>query len=270
MQAARVRRPSVAGYFYPAGRGELTTALNQLAPTHTNGRQVIGLVLPHGSLRQAGKVLVSTVAPIAVPDCCVVVGPSHVQTHQRWSLLRHGSYETPLGKASVDEALAQSLLEQCPFLEEDRYGQAGEHSAEGPLVALQPRRRQALSIVPVIASQDDREEARSLGKALAVAHESRPFLLVASVDCAQFVTQEAARRQAQAVATALERLNPDALAAVWNAEKIQPCGAAALECLMAFAQARGATRASLLAIGTSADEGGDPCSATGYAGVAIN
>ena len=270
MQAATVRRPSVAGYFYPAGRGELTAALDHLAPAHANGQQAMGLVLPHGSLRQAGKVLLSSVASIAVPDRCVLVGPSHVQTHQRWSLLRNGSYDTPLGEAPIDEVLAQSLLEQCPFLEEDRYGQAGEHSAEVPLVALQHRRRQTVSIVPVIASQDDREEARSLGKALAVAHASRPFLLVASVDCAQFVTQEAARRQAQAVASALERLDPDELAAVWNAEKIQPCGAAALECLIAFAQTKGATRTRLLAIGTSADEGGDPCSATGYAGVAIH
>ncbi len=271
MAVAAVRRPTVAGYFYPFDPTALRQSLSHYVGEQSEALPAKGVVVPHGSFQHAGSLMARTLARIAIPPICVLLGPVHTPTAWKWSCLESGAYATPLGESPVAETLAAALLKRCAFLSVDPAAHAAEHSLEVPLTALQWLRPQGLSIVPILAGADDPEASEQLGKALAAAikEAAQPVLVLASADLAQFVDKARARDQVAALVQAIQ--SGDA-SQFWMASRVrgmQPCGASAVAALMGFTQAINAGTMDVVDIDTSADHGGDPDSAAGYAGVII-
>ena len=272
MVVPRIRRPVVAGYYYPADPAMLEETLGALLGSAAAAPlPARALIVPHGSFRHAGLVAAAAWASVCVPRRAILIGPSHTGTWMPWSLMEQGAYRTPLGDVPIDEPAAAALRARCPFLTGDAWAQPGEHAIEVALPFLQRLGPPELIIVPIITGSEDREEYAQLSDALAqvVRMQEEPVLLVASTDLSHYAHAAQGAALDQQVLEAIGTLNGQTLLDRVQEQSIVMCGAGAAACVIEAARALGATSATVVRRGSSAEAGGDPGSSTGYAGVVI-
>ena len=267
-----IRRPAVAGYYYPAEANALTAALDALLPRDAAPMTARAVIVPHDSLRRSGPVAAAALSRVVIPKHCIVLGPSHTGSWMRWSLMRSGAYRTPLGDVPVDEVLAEALRARCPFLEPDAWGQRGEHAVEAIVPFLQRLGPPELAIVPVIIGSDTPEESAALADALhaIVRAAPEPVLLIASSDLSHFEPEAKAAKQDGRLTQLICALDAEGLRRVVREDAVRMCGEAAVACVLRAAKGLGARRGIVARHGTSAEASGDPGSVTGYAGIIIN
>lgn len=272
MGIAVVRRPAVSGYFYPADAEELRRQVDGVLRADASPAAAQAVVVPHGSLRHAGRIAGAALARVAIPRRCIIIGPSHTGHGLSWSVMMHGAYRTPLGEVPIDAACMTALRARCPFLEPDRSAQAGEHAIEVLLPFLQRCAPADLAIAPLIAASEHFEECHRLAEALAqvVRMQEEPVLLIASTDLSHYEPRERAAAQDHALIEAIRSLDTDRLLGLVRDQGIRMCGVGATICVLEAAKALGARRGTLAAYGTSAEAGGDPDSVIGYAGICID
>ena len=269
--APRIRRPAVAGYYYPAEPAALTAALEALLPRDAAPVPACAVVVPHDSLRRSGPIAAEALSRVAIPKRCIVLGPSHTGSWMRWSLMTAGAYRTPLGDVPVDEALAGMLHRRCPFLEPDAWGQRGEHAIEAIVPLLQRLGPPDLAIVPIIIGSDAPKETAALADALqeAVRASPEPVLLIASSDLSHFAPATQTAAQDERLTQHICALDSEGLRSAIRQNAIRMCGEAAVACILQAAKGLGARRGVVARRGTSAEASGDPGSVTGYAGIVI-
>ena len=268
-----VRRPAVAGYYYPADPDALRKAIDAAVGTRTAPADARAVIVPHGSYPHAGGVAGAVWSRVAIPRRCILLGPSHTDSWMPWSLVERGAYRTPLGDVPIDEACVRALRERAPCLEPDTWGQRGEHAIEVVLPFLQRLGPPDLAIVPiVIGATAEADDVAALATALAqaVRLQEEPVLLIASSDLSHYEPLALAAQQDRALLEAISRLDGAGLLARVREHGIRMCGALAAACVLEAARHLGASAASRAGYGTSVDAGGDPHSVTGYAGVIIN
>ena len=263
----------MAGYYYPARAQPLSEALEALlasAPA-PDPASATAVVLPHGSFRHCGRIIAATLGRVAVPRRCILIGASHTGSAMRWSLMPGGAYQTPLGAVPVDEAAAEALRARCPFLEPDAWAQRGEHSVEVLLPFLQRLAPSDLAIVPIVTSSEEPEQLRQLGEALAqvIRLQEEAVLPIASAELSHEKPVERARGRDEETIRAICALDVPRLTRLTEEDGASLCGYGALAAILQAATALGARGGTLCGYGTSADAGGDPDSAIGYAGVLI-
>ena len=273
MTSPVIRRPAVAGYFYPADPQALREEVARLLQTAREpARPARGVLLPHGSYRHAGSVIGATLGRTIIPHRCILLAPSHVERWTPWSLLTHGAYRTPLGDVQIDTTCANTLRARCPFLSPDEARQQGEHAIEVLLPFLQYLAPADLTIVPVLVNSEDPEEWASFSRALAqaVLLQEEPVLLIASSDLSHYLPQSRTAALDQRLIDAIGHLDAATFLSAIHDQGAVVCGAAAIACWLSAVTQLGATTATLAAYGTSAASGGDPYSAIGYAGLLVN
>ncbi len=264
-----VRRPAVAGYYYPADPTALRSAVDGFARAKARPAPALGLLVPHGSFRHCGMILGETLAQVTIPRRCIILGPSHTGSLMPWSLMVSGAYRTPLGDVPVDERCAQALLARCAFLEPDAWSQRGEHAVEVVLPFLQRLGPRDLTIVPIVTGSDNPDEFSLVAHALAqvIRMQEELVLLIASSDLSHYEPCERSRAKDQALIDAVCSLDEARLIRSVHEGKALMCGYGAAACVLSAARTLGARSGRLVRYGTSAGAGGDPHSVTGYAGI---
>jgi len=225
--------------------------------------------VPHGGLHQAGRVIGQTLGRLEIPRRCVILGPNHTGWGAPWSLMADGAYATPLGDVPIDEELAGRLLERCTLLQADDLAHRGEHSIEVLLPFLRQLGPPDLMITPIVIRSEEAEEFDLAADAMATCLRrlEEPVLVIASADLAHYEPREAVQQKDAEVIKAIAAL--DSRVAQHRLRQVTSCSLAPVACVLGAARGLGATEARLVCYGTSADAGGDPQSATGYAGIII-
>lgn len=292
---AAIRRPSVAGSFYPAEPSRLADLVDTIlgradrqaldqAPIDGT---VLGFLVPHAGLAFSGVVaaagwrLVGT-APSDVPTTVVILGTNHVAARLRdvaaWEA---GAWRTPLGDVAIDTDLAAAIIELgSPFVI-DRDAHVGEHSIEVQLPLLQSVVPEA-RIVPLSVAVGADERAVAAGVRLGVLLERRRaagqrIVLAISSDMAHYPSAPDCHRVTEALLPAILRFDPAALAREERGvidERIPGlvcgmCGIAPVVLGLAAMGAFGATEGIRLASATSADERGPAGRTVGYLAAAF-
>ena len=130
-----------------------------------------------------------------------------------------------------------------------------------------------LTVAPIVTRVGpDEAIAESVGEALAgvVRRAGEPVLLVASSDFSHHAPEARAAREDTQLIETIEALDVAAFCRGVTDLRASVCGAGAIAAVMAAARRLGAARGTLIQYGTSAQTGGDPDSATGYAGIVVN
>src|SRR5215210_1397014 len=117
MRVNSTRPAAVAGTWYPAVPGALTRDVDGYldavdAVAIPRGR-LDAVIAPHAGLMFSGPVgAYSYKAALANGpfDAIVLAGPSHFVAFDGVALYPSGAFESPLGPASVDEALGEQLM----------------------------------------------------------------------------------------------------------------------------------------------------------------
>jgi hypothetical protein len=277
-----LRQASVAGLFYPGDPAALRRKIEGLltAGPRAPARAVLA---PHAGYDYSGRIAAAVYSRVAVTRDVVLLAFPHRGLGARFGLWSTGAWRTPLGDAPIAEDLAKRLLESVPELEEDEAGFAGEHSGEVQVPFLQ-QARPDVRIAPISVNAWEgrgfgREDLARFGAALASAVKDE--LVVATTDLTHCGEGYGApppagkravdwtRSQDLHVLDAVKRLDEDAF---WSAvidRNVTMCGVGPTAALIAYARAKGAAGAEVVAYGTSADDEPGDERAVGYPGVVI-
>jgi MEMO1 family protein len=266
-----VRRPAVAGSFYPKNPDELRTMVKGMVDPKAQKKKALAVVSPHAGFVFSGGVAGAVYSSVEIPDCVVILGPSHQGLRTVFGIMSEGAWRTPLGEVPVDAELARAIREKSPLVQEDAGGHAAEHSLEVQLPFLQFLKKE-FSIVPVCVSPAaDFADLESLAGALAdaIGQSGREALLVSSTDMSHYVSQETARKLDFLAIDRMLALDARGLYDVVQEENISMCGFQPTTAVILAAKKLGARTAELVCYRTSGDTLGDYNSVVGYAGLRI-
>ena len=271
----RIRRPAVAGSWYPGTASALGAAVDgHLANADRDARNVSGtlaaLICPHAGLMYSGPVAAYAYRLLRgrAFEVAILVGPSHFVGFDGVSIYASGSFDTPYGLAPIHEQVAQALLAASPIVREYPAAHAREHSLEMQLPFL-TRLAPAAAIVPLVMGYQTADTARALGDALAAAVCGRNALLIASTDLSHYHDAATASRLDRVVLDCIERFDADALQAALANNPEHACGGGPTVAVMRAARLTGARDAAVLRYADSGDVSGDKAAVVGYAAAAL-
>ncbi len=259
----RVRPAAVAGAFYPADpaclRAEVAALLSAAAPAAAP--PPAALIVPHAGYPYSGPVAATAYALAARtrPGVrrAVMFGPSHFARIDGLALPGAVALATPLGEVPVDEE-AEKRAARHPGVGVSAEAHGSEHCLEVQLPFLQAAFPGA-SVVALLCGQVDP------GQVAPVVEEflgEEGTLVVVSSDLSHYLSYEEARRRDRATATAVERLEPEAL------RYDDACGLIAVQALLLVARRQG-RRAFCLDLRSSGDTAGDRRRVVGYGAFAV-
>ena len=264
-----IRKPAVAGYFYPRDPLRLREQIEQYILPRAQKIKAIAAVSPHAGYVYSGSVAGAVYSHLQIPQKVVLLGPNHTGMGARASIMTQGTWITPLGEVKIDEELALEILENSQFLKEDAQAHSAEHSLEVQLPFLQYFRPD-IRIVPIVLMGTSFEMAQEIGQALAKTLKNGETLIISSTDMSHYEPQEVAAKKDQAAIEAILDLDPQALYQRVIQENISMCGVMPTVAALVASLLLGAEEARLVNYMTSGDITGDYSQVVGYAGVVIH
>jgi AmmeMemoRadiSam system protein B len=279
-KASIIRRPVVAGQFYPGDADELRSTVDEyLAQASKSGPDPAALISPHAGYMFSGHVAAQAFkqAQGVDYDVIVVLGTNHRDLFAGgFSIWPEGAYVTPLGDAPIDSELAHALMEANHRIVFRRETHLYEHSIEVQVPFLQ-RVQPGKKFVPILVCDTSLPSCQTLANTLRQVLGDRKALLVASSDLSHFWEYDVASRIDRATLNAIVSLDVSALdkavsqqAASLGAQdwhSIAPCGIGPIRAVITYAQAVGA-QADLIKYANSGDvAAGDKYQVVGYGAV---
>ncbi len=274
-EGSEVRRPAVAGYFYPADAGQLRHMVDEyLAEVEVESGPLRAAIAPHAGLIYSGRCAAQVFGRVRFPPVVVILAPNHtglVGAPQGGSLWQRGSFETPLGAVPIAVEFAGELASRSPLVSHDPLAHQEEHAVEVELpflAALAPDS----AIVPLVLAWDDWGRSQELAGTLAQLVREWPeqVLLVASSDMTHFEPAERAAAKDRRALEAVERLEAEELLRRCKQEHITMCGRAPAAVVVEAARQLGASGADVVDYRHSGWVTGDNSSVVAYAGVVIS
>ena len=258
-----IRRPAVAGTFYPADPAALSRTVERLlqeAPMRSGGRSAgpapKAIVVPHAGYVYSGPVAARAYAAVrglkGLVRRVVLLGPGHYVAFEGIAAPLADAFDTPLGPLTVDRAAVEAVtsLDQVALAD-------APHDPEHSLEVQLPFIRRVLGpvgIVPLLVGEAGAEE---VAQVLDLLWDGPETLFVVSSDLSHYHGYESARRRDAETAAAIEslreaRLGPDGA-----------CGHRALAGLLAAARRR-ALEVERLDLRNSGDTAGPSDRVVGY------
>ena len=243
----------------------------QFAPPVTAAEPAIGAIVPHGSYQHSGAIVGQTLGRVAIPERCLILGSNHTGVGSPWSVMSDGAYQTPIGEVPIDQTLARALLEACPLLEDEAIAHHGEHAIEVVLPFLQWR-RPSVQIVPLITSSEDPQACQHVAQAIGwlIGSSEQPVGVLISADLSHYEPHQIVRDQDADLLAMIRQRDAEEFLRLAQERSMRLCGGGAIACGLWVARDLGAREAQVIRYGTSAEAGGDPGSAIGFAGVILN
>ena len=266
-----IRKPAVAGAFYPSNPEDLTVMIKSMVDLERERRKVLAVISPHAGFIYSGPVAGALFSSVQFPGKYVLVGPSHRMISSKAAIMRTGTWSTPLGDIPVDSELADLMLSSSTILEEDEKAHRSEHSIEVQLPFIQYFVKH-FSIVPIcIGYYISYEELEELGRAIAegIKKCDSEALIIASTDMSHYVEQSIAQKLDSMAIQKILELNPKGLYETVTSKNISMCGFQPTTSVLVASKELGAKTASLIKYQTSGDISGNYDEVVGYAGILI-
>ena len=266
-----VRRPAVAGQFYPGTAAEIQATLDSFLDEAVEKESWAAAMVPHAGWVYSGKLAARVLNRIAIPDRVIVFAPKHNRVGADWAVAPQRSWALPSGEVKSDPELAAKLAERVSLMELDAAAHAPEHSIEVELPIL-ARLAPSSRVIGIVFQGGDwnavQKSADELGAVLS--EMSKPPLLVISTDMNHYADEETTRRVDRMALDALESLDPYALFQTVRKNRISMCGVLPAVLVMeTLKRLGGLNRIESIGYATSAEASGDTSRVVGYAGALI-
>jgi MEMO1 family protein len=284
-----VRKPAVAGSFYPEVEAELRKAIessymNRLGPGRLPSRETVAAapelkacVCPHAGYVYSGPIAAHSfldVSQLRTPDVVVIVGPNHYGLGSGVATYGEGEWETPLGNVPVDKDASKRIIELTGFVEVDPEAHRREHSIEVQLPFLQHLYGGSFTFLPISLAFQDKATARDLGKGLAellkeAAETDTSAVLIASSDLTHYEPASQAKEKDTALLKHVQRMDLDAFYTTLERRNITACGYGAIATVMEACRLLGYAKGRVNAYATSGDVTGENDAVVGYPSVSF-
>jgi AmmeMemoRadiSam system protein B len=275
IEVPRIRRPAVAGYFYPQDPQALRTAIAdclaqanrpQPAPNPARTARPVcasmpkALIAPHAGYVYSGPIAASAYSALGCAaqgiERVVLIGPSHFLPFSGLAVSRAEAFETPLGAVPVDDAARRDVL-RVPHVGAADAPHAHEHSLEVQLPFLQVL-LDDFQVLPIAAGD---ATAREVAAALECVWGNEETLIVVSSDLSHYLEYAAAHSvdasTAQSILNCSTELGGE-----------QACGCVGINGLMHVARER-ELEVRLLDLRNSGDTAGKRTRVVGYGAFAL-
>ncbi len=269
-----VRRPAVAGMFYPGERTRLEHDVDRMLacgpPAHAGGR-VLALVEPHAGYPYSGRVAAAGYRELDPAQVARVflVGPSHHAAFAGVALWDGEAFSTPLGDVPIDRELVHALTRESGHIFVRNAVHEEEHALEVQLPFLQ-RQLSSFRLVPMVMGRQDRATALDLGQVLArVAGAAPQSLLVASSDLSHYHEYDEAVALDREALRRIAAFDPDGLLAGLTSGHLEACGGGPIAAVLYAARILGGRAVQVLAYQNSGDVTGDRRQVVGYPACAV-
>jgi len=202
-----IRRPAVAGMFYPEDAKELQTMLRGFLGTldTTAGEAPKAIIAPHAGYIYSGPIAATAYHVLAraraVIRRIVLLGPSHRVAFEGLALSSARYFATPLGNIPVDQA-AYDAIRDLPHVQTLDAAHAMEHSLEVHLPFLQLILDE-FHLVPIVVGEAAPEVVSQVLERLWNGPQTR---FVVSSDLSHYHDYQTAQRLDEATSHAIETL----------------------------------------------------------------
>jgi AmmeMemoRadiSam system protein B/AmmeMemoRadiSam system protein A len=273
-----IRRPAVAGQFYPGDPGELAKTLAgmfaEVEKAPITGRP-FALIAPHAGYPYSGRTAAKAYKLLEGEeyDTVVVVAPSHTMFFKGCAVYGGGGYQTPLGVIETDHELAARIASINPVVYLSGLGHAegatrGEHALEVQLPFLQIALGK-FKLVAIVMGDQESNSVNGLAEVLAATLKNTNTLMVASTDLSHFHSEDTARKLDSTIQKAIEKYDTELLARTLDSGKGEACGGGPVLAVMQAAKRLGASEVTFLEYTTSGATTGDFSEVVGYLSAAI-
>ena len=271
-----VRRPAVAGMFYPGEKEALQEKidffLKKIRPVIKKEKILKVLIVPHAGYDYSGQVAASGFKQLEGKNYSrvILIGGSHTAWFSGVAVDANDAWETPLGQVLLDKDLSKRIVEKVTGAFFSQKAHRGEHSLEVELPFLQQVLKD-FKIVPILLGEG--VASKNLAEVLAE-NIDRETLVVISTDLSHYPPYEVAKEVDRKTIEAILSGDPQNFEATISAqmEKGYPnlstcaCGQKAVEVAMMLAQKLGKGKWQLLKYANSGEVGiGDKSRVVGYA-----
>ena len=273
-----IRKPAVAGYFYPAEERELRLLIEELFSCEDGPRgkeeelgkwkKISGVVSPHAGYIYSGVVAcwsfysLSLASPV---DTIVIIGPNHRGVGRKVAVSDAQWWETPLGQVAVDEEAVEFLISHYPLFSLDSRAHHLEHSVEVQIPFLQYFLPYPFQILPVVVGDQTLTVALQISQALQELSQIRQIAVVASSDFSHYEPARIAQVKDSHALSCIVALQTEEFYQVIRREEISICGPAGIAALMDYHKSRSPQEGKLLFYSHSGKVTGDYREVVGYA-----
>lgn len=277
----RLRRPAVAGLFYPSSPEALkkkieSSFLHPIGPGRLPPKEadesLIATINPHAGYEYSGPVAAHSFLEISARqsiDVITIIGPNHYGYGSGVAAPLSDEWETPLGVLKVDVGLARRLMISSKLVDMDDAAHWREHSIEVQLPFLQYSLKTKPLILPISMAMQDINTAVEVGDVLANLLMGRRALLIASSDFSHYEPHEVAAEKDMKAIEAILTMDVSELYRVVEKYNVSMCGFGPVAVMLVAAKQLGAKKAKLLKYATSGDITGDYSSVVGYGSIAL-
>ncbi len=202
-----VRKPAVAGSFYPADPDQLNAVVEQLLHrTSPCADTPKAIVAPHAGYLYSSKPAAAAMSRICHRDNSVsrvvILSPNHKMPVDGVAVPSHEYFATPLGKVPLDREVCDQMV-SMPFCSLNDEAHAEEHGIEVLLPFMQ-RRLENFRIVPLIIGRLD---TQSVSRLLHEIWGGPETIIIVSSDLSHYLSDAEARDMDGLTARSVERLN---------------------------------------------------------------
>lgn len=267
-----IRKPAVAGRFYPADCDQLKRSVDGFLDSAQTRVKAIGLVVPHAGYMYSGHVAGAVYSRVELPPRTVVLCPNHTGLGRPLSIMKSGAWMTPLGLVQIDAELCAALMDADPNLQDDIEAHRFEHALEVQLPFMQQIAGAELRFAPITVGTSNLDKLWSLGNAIAkiIQAVAPDALIAASSDMNHYESDAITRVKDRKAIDEILAMNAEGLYEVVRRENISMCGYAPTVSMLTAAKILGAKKAELVKYATSADVSMDFDRVVGYAGIVIS
>ena len=268
-----IRKPVWAGQFYEkdASRlsSEIDSYLKNVKTVSAVSGEIRAIIVPH-----AGYVFSAQTAACAYSlvqgknyDAVVIIGPSHRIGFAGCSVYPQGGFETPLGVAKVDAALAAEIMKVSGFSYIPEAHEQ-EHSIEVQVPFIQKVLPQA-AIVPIVMGYQTKKTITTLAEALARVLAQKNILVVVSTDMSHFLPKSKASEVDAKTISLVKSLKVESLIRAVEAGENILCGGGPVAATLLYLQKKGPVKAEILGYADSTAAGGPDNRVVGYMAAAL-
>lgn len=264
-----LRKPAVAGHFYPADQKALERDLQKMVLPAAGRRRALGLLAPHAGYVYSGGCAGRGYGRIASAATVILLGVNHRGVGAELAVDGNDAWETPLGSAEVDAELRARLVGSSRRFRIDSEAGRLEHSLEVQVPFIQhagPGSR----ILPVTVAAQRLDDLLAAGAEIAALFTPGADLtMVASSDMSHYIAAERARELDFLAIERMLQLDAEGLYRVVRDRRISMCGVAPAVIMISAARLAGATRAELVCYTNSGEVSGDMDEVVGYASLVV-
>lgn len=257
-----VRKPAVAGLFYPDDEVELAKLVRSyLREGHGADAPPRAIIAPHAGYIYSGPIAGSAFKAWRDMrhrvNCVAILGPSHRVAFEGVAASSADIFATPLGVMPVDTSARDELL-SLPFVNIFDNAHRFEHSIETHLPFIQETIGE-VPIVPLVVGDASVEEIAQVCETLL---RREGMLISVSSDLSHYLPYDLARRVDAETSRAIEENRPRIIGPE------RACGWLPIQGLLAVAARHGWT-ARALDVRNSGDTAGDRDRVVGYGAYAL-